>query len=590
MTPRVPDAGHRFADKELTALMRRINVAYKRSSISLRQKVERYMDQFEKEDAAQRARYDSGELSHDDYMAWRYRKIAGTKQWRDMLGQITTDLTRMNQNAAALINDTLPGVYAENHNYGTYEAESGSGVDTTYTMYDKDTVSRLLQGNPDLLPQPTVNIPKDQRWNRQHVQSEVLQGILQGEPMRDIAGRLMSVTDMSARAAMRNARTAITGAENAGRIDSYLRAQSMGIKMKQVWMAALDSRTRDSHALLDGEKQDPGKRFSNGCRYPGDPEGKPAEIYNCRCTLVAEVEGSDAYDESDLSARANRLDVMSYEQWKEIHEERFNRAKFNDRSNQVSITSGSTQIIFNKSNNINAKQSYRNMSTDISADNVPEIVQTINLPALSEIAQRAYDELQKGGHVSFDTIKEIFGNSDEVTNIIAHATGTNTKEASEFLKSITAYAGNEHRAIRHYQQGRTTDGDEIEYIKPRAEALEKFINRSPKWKGGTTYRAVGLSDADLNDIIQKIDNKVPISMDGTSSWSSSKDVANTWDVYKSNKVVYICDTQSKGASIAGYSNIPLEYEVLVSDDARYNPVKYWTENEITYVQLEEIHE
>lgn len=133
----------------------------------------------------------------------------------------------------------------------------------------------------------------------------------------------------------------VTGAKNAGRIDSYLRAQSMGIKMKQVWMATLDDRTHDSHAMMDGEKVDPGKKFSNGCRYPGDPEGAPGEIYNCRCTLVAEVEGSDAYDPSDLSARANRLKGMTYEEWKELHGERFYERLFGEKDGGIFTPKGS---------------------------------------------------------------------------------------------------------------------------------------------------------------------------------------------------------------------------------------------------------
>lgn len=210
-------------------------------------------------------------------------------------------------------------MYAENHNYGTYEAETGSGMDTTYTLYDKDTVARLLKGNPDLLPAPSVKISKDERWNRQHIQSAVLSGILQGESMKGIADRFQQVVGMDERAAMRNARTAVTGAENAGRIDSYLRAQSLGIRMKQVWMSTLDGRTRDSHAMMDGEKVDVGETFSNGCRYPGDPEGAPAEIYNCRCTLVAEVEGSDAYNGAARPSEYLEDQGLTYEQWKQMH-------------------------------------------------------------------------------------------------------------------------------------------------------------------------------------------------------------------------------------------------------------------------------
>ena len=319
MTPKTPDYGHKEADKELTALVRRLHLSYRSASISLQEKLEKYLEKFEKEDKEMRALYDSGEMSHEDYMKWRMRKIAGTKQWKAMLNQLANDMTHQNEIAASMIDDTLPDVYAVNHNYGTFEAEKGSGYDTTYTMYDKHTVSRLLKENPDLLPEPTVNIPRDRLWNRQHLQSELLRGILTGASMREIAKRFQSVTDMTERSAMRNARTAVTGAENAGRIDSYKRAEKMGIKMKQMWMATLDGRTRDSHAMMDGEEQEVGKKFSNGCRYPGDPKGAPAEVYNCRCTLVAVVDGADPYNPNLRKSEYLEEEGLTYNEWKAQH-------------------------------------------------------------------------------------------------------------------------------------------------------------------------------------------------------------------------------------------------------------------------------
>ena len=319
MTPKTPDYGHKEADKELTALVRCLHLSYRSASISLQEKLEKYLEKFEKEDKKMRALYDSGEMSHEDYMKWRMRKIAGTKQWKAMLNQLANDMTHQNEIAASMIDDTLPDVYAVNHNYGTFEAEKGSGYDTTYTMYDKHTVSRLLKENPDLLPEPTVNIPRDRLWNRQHLQSELLRGILTGASMREIAKRFQSVTDMTERSAMRNARTAVTGAENAGRIDSYKRAEKMGIKMKQMWMATLDGRTRDSHAMMDGEEQEVGKKFSNGCRYPGDPKGPPSEVYNCRCTLVAVVDGADPYNPNLRKSEYLEDQDLTYQQWKEMH-------------------------------------------------------------------------------------------------------------------------------------------------------------------------------------------------------------------------------------------------------------------------------
>lgn len=89
----------------------------------------------------------------------------------------------------------------------------------------------------------------------------------------------------------------------------------------QEWLATLDGRTRHSHAVLDGEQVAQDKKFSNGCRYPGDPQGPAWEIYNCRCTLVAAIDGIDT---SSAKRRARTsmgdneiISNMTYKQWVE---------------------------------------------------------------------------------------------------------------------------------------------------------------------------------------------------------------------------------------------------------------------------------
>lgn len=148
-------------------------------------------------------------------------------------------------------------------------------------------------------------------WARRKITSAMTQSILQGESVPDAVRRIRSVVEMDRRASLRAARTALTGAENAGRTGSYRRASGMGIELQKQWTATLDSRTRDSHRELDGEKADIDGRFSNGLSYPGDPTGPGSEVWNCRCTMAAALPGHDVFGERSTS----RLET-SYEDWK----------------------------------------------------------------------------------------------------------------------------------------------------------------------------------------------------------------------------------------------------------------------------------
>ena len=100
----------------------------------------------------------------------------------------------------------------------------------------------------------------------------------------------------------------------------------MGIELLKVWLATPDSRVRDSHARLDGEERKTDDEFSNGCRYPGDPNGEPEEVWNCRCTLISQVKGTPRIDVADLSQRHSGLardyvggENMTYQDWKNLH-------------------------------------------------------------------------------------------------------------------------------------------------------------------------------------------------------------------------------------------------------------------------------
>lgn len=316
-----PDPAHKETDKILHDMEKRLDEVYKQAYREARQTADDFMKSFREMDKKKREQVKNGELDKDDYARWRRTQVFQGNRYHQMADTLAADMTHTNQIAASVINGYLPEVYAVNHNYGTYEIEKGSRINTQYTMYDRQTVERLMRDNPDLLPRKAaVNVPKDQLWNKKHINSAITQGILQGEAIDKIAQRLAAtVTDMSHTSAIRNARTMTTSAQNGGRIDSYKRAESMGIKLMQVWLSTLDNRTRHEHILLDGQKRKVGEPFEvNGEKiyFPGDPSAEPYLTYNCRCTLIGEVKGVD-YNLSDKSQRDNKLGDMTYEEWKD---------------------------------------------------------------------------------------------------------------------------------------------------------------------------------------------------------------------------------------------------------------------------------
>lgn len=301
----------------LAQMQRRIEKVYRRAAYESGQKLREYLEKFEKLDNKKQAEVASGKLTEEAYLKWRKEAMLTGKRYEEMLNTLADDYVNADRIAMSIVNGYTPEAYAINRNFAAFEVEKGALVDTSYTLYNRQTVERLLRERPELFPRPRVDIPKDRRWNKRKIRAEITQSILQGESIPKAAKRLQNVAGMDQAAAIRNARTAITGAQNAGRADQYKAAAEKGIDLMQRWVAALDGRTRDSHRALDGKLINVGGVFPNGLRYPGDPEGDPSEVYNCRCRMVAHLTGFTFSDEA--LPRRNKLGSMSYDEWKDAH-------------------------------------------------------------------------------------------------------------------------------------------------------------------------------------------------------------------------------------------------------------------------------
>ena len=309
----------------------RIKQHYGQAQKELEEKVKKYYKDFVRLDEKKLQEVNEGKLSMDDYKKWRQAKVMSGKVWEQRKEAIATDLHNANDIAQSMIYGYLPEVYAANHNFATYQIEQKAEIDTSYVLYNREAVEKLIAEQPDLIPYQRINEKLDKSWNKKNIQAVMLQGILQGESIPHLAKRLSkTVVQKDKNAAIRNARTMTTAVQNSAKYDAMERAASLGVNIRTQWKAVLDDRTRDRHRELDGMTVDLGEEFPNGLRYPVDlvrhmteisalsAEGKAicAETYNCRCNIKPLIEGLQPRAEKYRSTEAIGI---PYEEWKKGH-------------------------------------------------------------------------------------------------------------------------------------------------------------------------------------------------------------------------------------------------------------------------------
>ena len=295
------DKAHLATDELLSKMERRLRAIYTRASREIGEAWKAYLREAGTEIADLQKQYQEAKKANDTELARQLGKslqkakrerTLTDKRYRELTRQTAEQLAHVNETATAYINNNLPEVYAMNYN-ATGEAFNGIGG-YSFTLTDADTIRNLVESDSSFLPMRELDFAKDVAWNIEKMNAEVLQGILQGESMDEIADRLAQVIGMNLRSAISAARTMVTSAENKGRQDGFERAAAMGIILEREWIATSDGRTRDWHRELDGVTVGVDEPFENAIgkiMYPGDPSANGANVWNCRCTITAKILG-----------------------------------------------------------------------------------------------------------------------------------------------------------------------------------------------------------------------------------------------------------------------------------------------------------
>lgn len=126
------------------------------------------------------------------------------------------------------------------------------------------------------------------------IRRAVMDGRDEGEGFMDIAKRIYgNVAGIGNMTAKRRCRTiAKTETHTAYNYAAQLAGESTEVDMEKEWLAAEDDRTREDHSKADEQRVSLDGEFEVGgvkLRFPGDPDGPPEQIIECRCSLLQHV-------------------------------------------------------------------------------------------------------------------------------------------------------------------------------------------------------------------------------------------------------------------------------------------------------------
>lgn len=309
-------------------------------------KIDKYMEYVEKTtESSYRAYVEESDISAKEekkklYMSEIRSLTLESIEYRLLMNEFTEALAMTNQEALTRVNASMAEVYVNNYNQIAGECRRtgitvkdkfdyldlmGASRDeyVSFTILDEHTVKRLIRDGKVDVPKKKVDIPKDERWNMKTLGSKLLLGIQNGDSIPKIADSFQEVIGMNRASAVRNARTMTTSAECHGRMDSYNNLAEQGVVQKKHWIATPDDRTRASHLELDGQERDIDKAFSNGLMFPGDANGAPEQVWNCRCSIATKIVGFRKADGS-ISKVADVKEPESLHE-KQMKEERKRR-------------------------------------------------------------------------------------------------------------------------------------------------------------------------------------------------------------------------------------------------------------------------
>lgn len=208
---------------------------------------------------------------------------------------IASGINIINKQSLNSVNSELVNIYKLNYGdaIDTLSVLLSVSVPNKYAKTPTNAeVKREIKEEETPFDTLAINNVKDIADLRKAVNRQFITAIMNGENPDKLIKRIQKITELKLSDITRIARTQTTRIENLARIDAYKVGEKLGYKMVKKWVAVGDSRTRDAHRHANGMVVDLDEAFNvdgEKLMYPGDPNGSPANIINCRCTMMAGI-------------------------------------------------------------------------------------------------------------------------------------------------------------------------------------------------------------------------------------------------------------------------------------------------------------
>lgn len=225
------------------------------------------------------------------------------KQYQDALKkQINGILDTMQVEEFKTVDEYLKKCYEDGF-IGTMYDLQGQGIPMCMPI-DQESMVRAVQTDSKISQGLYTRLGEDVDLLKRKITAQVSRGIATGMTFQQVAQQLSNYTNIGYNNAVRIARTEGHRIQVQSTMDACYKAKDIGADVVKQWDSALDKRTRESHAKVDGEIRELDKPFSNGLMFPGDPNGKAAEVVNCRCALLQRAKW--ALDDKELETLKER--------------------------------------------------------------------------------------------------------------------------------------------------------------------------------------------------------------------------------------------------------------------------------------------